>query len=713
MRIPALLAIHLSANAERTSRVWCMAEKSMTSWRRAPLYWPYARRCRDARRERTRASPVAPPVTRYAVMIHPRLPARLTSWLAPRRALYGRAVATLALNVPFMVAALSRYPQDLRWASPAGVYTVLVFAGYYVLLVYAVLTLAFLLTGAWPRVFLAASTATLTLSLYYFAVDGIVFRVAKTHIDAFWLQYLVTTFGGLGIGFAQVANALLALAAILVLELFLLRLTRRIRRRALWGAALGVACVLCLMVTQAVHIVAYEVSDTRFTSITPELPFYFPVRSHPNAVKYGSRLSFVRASQADATDGGSASLRYPLHDVACDPRSDHVPRNVLILLLESWRADAMDSVVSPQMDAFAKGGGASTFLEHFSSGNSTPTGVFPLFYGIHSTYWKAVKANNVRIHNPVLIDAMEDNGYAFGIFAKSNFKVHKIKDAVFRDIDVEESFGGVTAHENDRDMTDRLFAFMTSQAQRQRPFFGFAFYKSTHYSYDYPADSAPFQPTHDLNVLRASAQDDPRPVLNDYHNAVHYVDGLIGDLLRRMRAAGMLENTMVIITGDHGEEFNDNRDNTWMHGGDFTKYQVRVPLIVYVPGKVGRRVSAVTSEVDIAPTILQEALQCGWNARDYSNGVNLFGPIPERRPIMVGSYVQHALILGDQVFVVWPMYVQRYDLRGRKTVTGWPEAQMMRALQEEMTRFYGAAQTPSAPPTATAHVSVPSFPKQF
>jgi len=225
-----------------------------------------------ATRERTRASPVAPPVNRYAVMIHPplRLPARLTSWLAPRRALYGRAVVTLALNVPFMVAALSRYPQDLRWASPAGVYTLLVFAGYYVLLVYAVLTLAFLLTGAWPRVFLAASTATLTLSLYYFAVDGIVFRVAKTHIDAFWLQYLVTTFGGLGIGFAQVANALLALAAILALELFLLRLARRIRRRALWAAGLAGVCTLCLTVTQAVHIVAYEVSDTRFTSIPPE-----------------------------------------------------------------------------------------------------------------------------------------------------------------------------------------------------------------------------------------------------------------------------------------------------------------------------------------------------------------------------------------------------------------------------------------------------------
>jgi len=634
-------------------------------------------------------------------MFRPRIPARLTSWLAPRTTPFGHAVVALVLNVPLLVVALSRYPQELRWASPAGAYTLLVFTGYYVLLIYAVLTLAFMLIGAWPRIFLVASTATLTLSLYYFAVDGVVFRVSKVHIDAFWLEYLVTTFRGLGIGLGQIGAALLAFGVIVILELRLLRIARRIAHRALWGAGLAVMCVLSFVVTQAVHIVAYEVSDTRFTSITPELPFYFPVRSHPNAVKYGSRLSLVRASEVDAQNNGGASLRYPLHDVGCGLRSHR--ENVLVLLLESWRADAMDSVVTPQMSAFARD--ASTFLRHFSSGNSTPSGVFPLFYGIHSTYWKAVKANNARIHNPVLIDALEDNGYALGIFAKSNFEAHKIKDAIFRDIDVQESFAGKTADANDRDMTNRMFAFMAAQQAAHTPFFSFAFYKSTHYSYDYPADSAPFQPTRELSVVQATANDDPRPVLNDYRNAVHYVDGLIGDLLRRMRAAGMLENTMVIITGDHGEEFNDKRDNTWMHGGDFTEYQTRVPLIIYVPGTAGRRVSAVTSEVDIVPTIFQEALQCGWNTRDYSNGVNLFGPIPERRPIVVASYIHHAIVVGDEVFVVWPMYIQRYDLTGKKTVRDWPDAQVLQALEEETTRFYGGTH---ATPRTTASVQLSS-----
>lgn len=623
---------------------------------------------------------------------------------------YTVAIVCLALNVPFMMIALSREPQDLQWGSAAGAYTLMVFAGYYVFLIFVLLTLVFLLTAAWPRLFTWASVTILTLALCYFAIDGMVYRVAKAHIDAFWLQYLLTTFEGLGIGLAQVAGAVLVLAMILALELFLLRAARRAERRPLWTACLAVLCVLCFTITQAIHIVAYEVSDTRFTSITPQLPFYFPIRSHRNALKYGHQLALIHESEDDESGTEPASLQYPLHDPGCDARADRTRKNVLILLLESWRADAMDSVTTPRLSAFAAG--ASTFVNHFSSGNSTPSGVFPLFYGIHATYWKAVKANNVRIHNPVLIDALQDNGYALGIFAKSDFEAHKIKEAVFRGIKVEESFKGDNAHEHDRDMTDRLLEFMTTQQASRTPFFGFAFYKSTHYNYDYPADSAPFQPTRKLNVVRASAGDDPAPMLNDYRNAVHYVDGLLGDLLQRMRAQGLLENTIVVITGDHGEEFNDTRDNTWMHGGNFTQYQTRVPLIVYDPGKPGRRVSTVTSEVDIAPTILQEALQCGWNTRDYSNGFNLFAPLPEHRPIVVASYIHHALILGDKVFVVWPMYVQRYALNGKRTVSGWPDAQMMRTAMEEITRFYSPVHG-SGPVTAESRLAVPTGTKGF
>ena len=622
-------------------------------------------------------------------MIRPEARARAITWLSPRTEGYAQAIVLLFLNVPFLLAALSRYPQHLTWTSVAGAYAVMVFAGYYVLALYLVLTLAFLVTGTWRRIFLVASTTILTLTLYYFIVDGIVYQITKMHIDAFWLEYLFTTFEGIGISVAQVATALAVLVAIVALEILLLRVARRIWRRALLNAGLAAVCVICLVVTQVIHVAAYEANDRRFTWLTPQLPFYFPLTSHKNWLKFGNHFSMIGELAAEEPGNSGESFQYPIRAIGCAADLERPRKNVLVIMLESWRADAMNSTVTPNMDAFTSE--ASYFVNHFSSGNSTRSGVFPLFYGIHPTYWTAIKANNVRIHNPVLIDALEENGYALGIFADSHFKRHKIKDAVFRDIYVEESFKGATSDARDQDMTERMFDFMSKQHAANTPFFSYAFYKSTHYPYDYPADAAVFQPTRELSAIRANANDDPTPALNDYRNAVHYVDRLFGDLLARMRAAGMLENTIIVITGDHGETFNDTRDNSWMHGGNFTRFLTQVPLIIYEPSKATRRVNTVTSEVDIAPTILQEGLQCGWNTADYSNGVNLFGTLPERRPIIVASYVDRALILNNEVLVSGPMYVERYDLDGKKTPASTPDARMMRQAVEEMTRFYGGS----------------------
>ncbi len=55
---------------------------------------------------------------------------------------------------------------------------------------------------------------------------------------------------------------------------------------------------------------------------------------------------------------------------------------------------------------------------------------------------------------------------------------------------------------------------------------------------------------------------------------------------------------------------------------------------------------------------------------------------------MVGSYVDHALILGNDVFVSGPMHVEHYDLDGKKTGAARPDARMMRQAVDEMTRFY-------------------------
>jgi hypothetical protein len=475
--------------------------------------------------------------------------------------------------------------------------------------------------------------------------------------------------------------ALVLLVGIAVLEWWLLRAAARLRARRLLASATVVAVLAAFAVSQILHIVAYYHSDARITSLTPQLPLYAPVVSQSKAARYGE-LVRLGLEPDETLPSAPATLRYPLHEVRGAAAGK--PPNIVLLVLESWRYDTMDSTVSPNIDALARR--SSVFLRHLSSGNSTPTGIFGLFYGIHATYWSAVKANNAVVHNPALIDLLERNGYAFGIYADSQFERHKIKDSMFRGITVHEAFAGGTIDEKDGDLTRQLIDFIDRQHRKKRPFFGFAFYKSTHYNYRYPAAAARFAPTRELNIALDANETDVAGFLNDYRNAVYYTDSLIGRVVRHLESGGLMDETIVIVTSDHGEEFNDNRASWWGHAGNFTRYQVQVPLVFYMPGKPPRRIGATTSHVDVPTTLLQEVFGCR-SLRDFSNGCDLFDLPEEPRAFVVGGYVGHAFVMGDDVHVVYPMFLQSYKFGAIGEKAAPPSAELARRLLEETHRF--------------------------
>ena len=113
-------------------------------------------------------------------------------------------------------------------------------------------------------------------------------------------------------------------------------------------------------------------------------------------------------------------------------------------------------------------------------------------------------------------------------------------------------------------------------------------------------------------------------------------------------------------------------------------------MVLYMPGRTPRRVTETTAHIDV-PTTLIERICGARDMRDFSNGYDLFGPLPRQRPIVMASYVNHAVMLGDDVFVVFPMYMQRYKVSDVKARGGHPSPELMRIAMEEMTRFTGQA----------------------
>ena len=142
------------------------------------------------------------------------------------------------------------------------------------------------------------------------------------------------------------------------------------------------------------------------------------------------------------------------------------------------------------------------------------------------------------------------------------------------------------------EIAERKAAHVTDRAVSMarglsRPFFLFVHYFDPHAQYDPPA---PFS-----SRYRSSP----------YDGEIAYVDQQLGRLRRELASLGLLDNTIVVITSDHGESLGEHGEPT--HGVFLYQSTLHVPLIMVVPGlwPAGTRVKAPVSLVDIVPTLLE------------------------------------------------------------------------------------------------------------
>lgn len=123
---------------------------------------------------------------------------------------------------------------------------------------------------------------------------------------------------------------------------------------------------------------------------------------------------------------------------------------------------------------------------------------------------------------------------------------------------------------------------------------------------------------------------------------ISYHDRELGRFLERLRALGHGDDTLLVITSDHGEEFNDH--GSWGHGHSVYQELLGVPLLFWRPGVVpAQRVAHTVSTVSISPTVLQLA---GVDGLRRAEGRSL---VPDlRRDIHVGPQVAFSDFLDDR-----------------------------------------------------------------
>jgi lipoteichoic acid synthase len=165
----------------------------------------------------------------------------------------------------------------------------------------------------------------------------------------------------------------------------------------------------------------------------------------------------------------------------------------------------------------------------------------------------------------------------------------------------------------DRFLFERMASWVDDNASE--PFFLMAWTDQTHHPYAV----APGQQLVDVLDRERKAAN---PSLASYTSLIHAVDAQIGRFLGWLRDRGLADDTIVVITGDHGEAFGEPHGGSG-HGFSVYDEEVRVPLIFWNPKRfrqAGRR-ATVGSHIDLAPTILDLA---GIDAPAGWDGTSLF-----------------------------------------------------------------------------------------
>jgi membrane-anchored protein YejM (alkaline phosphatase superfamily) len=493
------------------------------------------------------------------------------------------------------------------------------------------------------------------LSLYGYHLNGFVWNLLTTRggVDA------LASSGSTKLTFALIVTGFAALqAALLVLLIRVPKLPsaapRLFSRRGFVAAAV-LFVVAVLFEKGAYGLSRYKVYGPVLAS-AEAFPLYIPCQFHSFAKALGFEEG--KAGPSFKVDASTRRLRYPRVPVRRDPAAPKL--NVVWLVAESWRWDMLDPEIMPATWAFASG--STRFTRHYSGGNGTRMGVFTMFTGLYGTYWfPCLDAGR----GAAVMDVFLDGGWQVDLSTSAMFTYPEFDRTIFSRVPRErmhEGTPGVPGWQCDRENVTRLLEFI-GKRDPSRPFMTFMFFESPHGPYNFPEECAIRKPyATDLNYLAMDLKGDLTPIKNRYVNSCRHLDTQFARVVAFLGEQGLLDSTVVILTGDHGEEFMEK--GRWGHASEFSEEQVRVPLVVRAPGGKAAVVDRMTSHLDLAPTVMT-LLGVTNPPEDYSLGYDLFGSVPREFTIFSGW--EHLAYADGKVKADLP--VKSWDLVHRKVTT--------------------------------------------
>ncbi|GBG13415.1 sulfatase [Novimethylophilus kurashikiensis] len=509
--------------------------------------------------------------------------------------------------------------------------------------------------GRWTAgvaIFLGAIT-----TLFFYA-NAKLHALYGMFVNGFVVNLIVTPGGIESLGGSNATTltfALIALGFVAVHALLLFVAKKLSDRGNLSGKGKWLVPVVALFLVsscadRATYAYSSALGDSRILAYSEGIPYYVGVTARSLFKTLGFK---VNAKQANLSvkDEGASSLNYPLHPL--DFKQPAKPLNIVWLVSESLRADMLDQEIMPATWDFAQHG--QRFTHHFSGGNGTRNGIFTMFTGIPGNYWESFFELN---RGAPIIDVLQKQNYQMSLYTSAKFSYPEFDKTIFSKVPASElhTLESGAGWQRDRENVGNLLKFI-DQRDPKRPFFTFMFFESPHARYYFPPESVIRTPYRDdinyATLSKEQLRNDIVPIKNRYINAVHHLDSQFARVFDYLKQNNLLDNTIVIVTGDHGEEFMEA--GYWGHNSTISDPQVRTPMVLWVPGMVPGVHDKMTSHLDIIPTIMP-MLGVTNPVEDYSVGISLLSP-QKRDHVIITAWTDVGYI-DDTAKITLPIGVQ-------------------------------------------------------
>jgi phosphoglycerol transferase MdoB-like AlkP superfamily enzyme len=458
------------------------------------------------------------------------------------------------------------------------------------------------------------TAAQLALSL----IDAVFLARTGSTVDAYMLTYAWTERAQLGEVIATEVPLwgwiLLGVFPLLAGSPLLLRSERlwgklnrelwvpHLKPRALHAAFAGVACAAALLM-----LGLFRLDDP-----------------HAQALRGPALLTILEQGGAQAEDAMAGLGAVKITQTTISPRSDAKRWNVVFLVLESTRYSATTLAdpklaSTPYLAELARTKGRPA-LSAYTVVPHTSKALVPIHCGvpprIDTPISESYPGNLPTTCLPALLSGQ---GYKTAFFqtADRDFEnraglVHSFgfghfesKESVGRPPFEESSYFGF----EDDAMLDPAFEWI--DAHKGGPFMATFLTLTSHHNYKVPKSLKP-EKLHDDKDY------------NNYLNTLRYGDRFTRELFARFEARGLLDQTIFIILGDHGEGFGEHK--SFQHDNTIWDEGTHIPLVVIAPGlkDIGEPIEGLRQQMDVSTTVLD---LLGYDLHsDVWEGKSLLGP---------------------------------------------------------------------------------------